>query len=140
MVRKLQVGDSFGEQALYESGVRSLSVRAGQDCMCLGLSRNALQEILGAKIQEVIEGNWSRWAVEKNPVFSRLTQLQVERWIQNGEVKTLPADQVLVEKGQPLKEVLIVINGELKYGEKTYGRGAVFEEKFLFPNKSLKSR
>ncbi len=140
VIRKLQAGDSFGEQALYESGVRSLSVRAGQDCVCLGLSRDSLQEILGAQIQEVIEGNWSRWAVEKNPVFSRLTKLQVERWIQNGETRSLQAGQQLGDKGQPLKEILIVINGELKYGDKAYARGSVFDEKFLYPNKSLKGR
>ena len=140
VVRSLGIGDSFGESSLYESGVRSLSVRAGKDCICLGLSRNTLQEVLGAKIQEVIQGNWCRWAVEKNSVLKRLTKLQIEKWIQNSEVKKIPSDQILAEKGTLLKELFIVINGDIKYGDSEYSKGTVFGDKLIFPNASLKTK
>jgi cGMP-dependent protein kinase len=138
--RVLKEGESFGENALFQDGKRSLTVRAAQDCLCLSLSRDALQEILGAKIQEVIQGNWSRWAIEKNPMLSKLTKLQIEKWVQNATIKKVPQGTVLLDKNSTLTEIFIVLNGELKCGQSAYSKGTVFDDRFLYPSAKLKSK
>lgn len=141
VVRTLAAGDSFGEQALYTDGVRSLTVQCGkQECYCLGLSRKALQEVLGAQIQTVIQGNWSRWALDKNNVFSKLTKLQHEKWIMNAVVKKVPSGTVLAKAGDTPKEVYIVINGELAYGNQKFIKGTVCDDKLVHPSGALKTK
>lgn len=137
VVRELKGGESFGEQALYQSGMRTLSVRAGSDCKCLALSRNSVQEILGAKIQQVIEGNWSRWAIEKNDVFTKLTKLQIEKWIQNAVIRKVSANEIILAKNNPLTKLIIVIGGDLAYGSQTISKGSVFGSHFMFPSANL---
>lgn len=139
-IRKLEAGDSFGEQALYESGVRSLTVKAAGECICLSLSRDALQESLGAKIQEVIQGNWARWAIEKNPTLSKLTKLQTEKIIMDGTTKKVTDGEKLMSKSSPISELVIVLEGELKFGTQTFSKGSVFTDSFLYPTDKLKKK
>jgi cGMP-dependent protein kinase len=48
----MTVGDSFGEQALYQNSVRGASVVAeSEKVLCLALGRDTLTKILGDKIQ-----------------------------------------------------------------------------------------
>ena len=137
MVRELHEGESFGEQALYESGHRTLSIRAGSECKCLALSRGDLQEILGARIQQVIQGNWSRWGIEKDPIFCQLTNLQPEKWIMNAEIQKLKAGDLVLQKDCRLTAVVIVLNGELSFGEKKYPKGTVFGGEYLYPKDNM---
>ena len=46
-IKKLQTGDSFGENALYASKKRLCSVRAEGDVECLAFSRKHLINIFG---------------------------------------------------------------------------------------------
>lgn len=140
VVRKLGVGSSFGEQALYDDGVRSLTVNAADECVCLSLSRDALQECLGARIQEVIHGNWARWAIEKNPTLCKLTMLQIQKWLNAATFTKVKPGEVVMEGDHAIREVVIVINGELKMGSNVYTKGSVFDDKFLCPTNRLKSK
>lgn len=140
VIRKLGAGDSFGEQALYDDGVRSLTVRAADECVCLSLSRDALQECFGAEIQEVIRGNWARWAIEKNPTLCKLTKLQIEKWLLNATFSKVKAGQTVMEAGNCIKEIVIVINGELKMEDTAYSKGSVFDDKYLHPTSRLKKK
>jgi cGMP-dependent protein kinase len=99
-IRALNVSEGFGEQVLHEDGHRTLSVLAQTDCNCLVLSREALQEILGAKIVQVIQANWSTWALKQDKIFSQLTKLQMEKWIKNAKYENLEPGTVIMEKGQ----------------------------------------
>lgn len=139
VVRNLKVGESFGEQALYESATRTLTVRAGTDLKCVALSRDKLQSIMGSKIQQVIQANWTRWALEKDQVLQRLTKLQIERLIQNCEFKKLTAGEMLLPKGSKLTRLYMITNGELKY-DKTYAKGEVFLSSFLYPQGNLNNQ
>jgi cGMP-dependent protein kinase len=130
-IRALNAGESFGEQALYASGHRTLSVLAQTDCRCLALSREALQEILGAKILQVIQANWSRWALKQDKIFSQLTKLQMEKWIQNATCENLEPGTVIMEKNKPLSKLVIVLNGELQFGNRVYAKGTVFESSYM---------
>lgn len=136
VVRNLKVGESFGEQALYESATRTLTVRAGTDIKCVALSRDKLQSIMGSKIQQVIQANWTRWALEKDQVLQRLTKLQIERLIQNCEFKKLTGGETLLQKGRNLERIYMITNGELRY-DKTYSRGEVFLSSFLYPQGNI---
>lgn len=138
-MRKLESGDSFGEQALYESATRTLTVKAGTDCKCLALSRGDLQNIMGSKIQQVIQANWTRWAIEKDPVLLRLTKLQTERIIQNCEFKRLTGGELLLEKGSLLTKIFMVTNGELRYN-KSFTKGSVFSSTFLYPQANVHNK
>ena len=140
IIRELKSGESFGEQALYESGHRTMTVRAGTDCACLALSRGDLQEILGARIQQVVQGNGSRWAIGNDKIFQNLTKLQIEKWIMNSEIKKCKSGEVLLEKGNPLSKIFIVLSGSMQYGAKKYGKGSVFEGEFLFPQANIKKQ
>lgn len=133
VLRDLHDGDAFGEQALYESGHRQASVVAASDVKCLALSRGDLQEILGAKIQQVIQGNWSRWAIERDKILNQLTKVQIEKWIQNSEVKKVRSGDVILDKNKPLSSLIIVINGDLLFGNRTYSKGSLFEASYLYP-------
>jgi cGMP-dependent protein kinase len=126
-IRALNVGEGFGEQVLHEDSHRTLSVLAQTDCNCLALSREALQEILGAKIVQVIQANWSTWALKQDKIFSQLTKLQMEKWIKNATYENLEPGTVIMEKDKPLSKLVIVLNGELQFGNRVYAKGTVFE-------------
>lgn len=136
----LSAGESFGEQALYESAKRTLTVRAGTDCKCLALARGDLQSIMGTKILEVIKGNWTRWAIEKDPVFKDLTKLQIEKIIMNVEfTKKQPGGEVILERGSELTKVVIVLSGSLLYTTKTFPKGTLFDSSFLYPQSNTRN-
>lgn len=138
VIRELTTGQSFGEQALYDSGHRTLTVVAGENCKCLALSRGDLRNILGTEqIRDVISGNWSRWAIEKDPVFQNLTKLQIEKWIQNAEISKPEKNQILLSKDSTLTAIVIVLNGELSFGSKIYQKGSVFGADYLYPKENV---
>jgi cGMP-dependent protein kinase len=137
VTRTLKAGESFGEQALYEDAKRGATIRAKTDCKCIALSRKDLQNIMGDKIQQVIQGNWSRWAIEKDDIFKQLTKLQIERWIVNTEVSKVRKDDIILESGSQLTKIVIVLNGSLLYGTTTYEKGRVFDSRFLYPQTNI---
>ncbi len=140
VVRVLLAGESFGEQALYESARRTLTVRAGTDCKCLALARGDLQSIMGTKILEVIKGNWTRWAIEKDPVFKKLTKLQTEKIIMNVDfTKKQPGGEVILERGSELTKLVIVLAGSLLYTTKTFPKGTLFDSSFLYPQANTRN-
>lgn len=136
----LNEGDSFGEQALYESSVRGLTVKAKEnDVRCVALSRDSLSNILGAKINEVVNSNWSRWCLEKNDIFKNLTKVQIERIIKNVKFKQYDADTVVQDKGYPLGKLILVLGGDISYEGKTFGKGVAFGDQFMKTDKALEA-
>jgi hypothetical protein len=77
----------------------------------MALARESLQNILGAKVAQVVENNWQRWAMKENPLFKRLTKIQMEKWILNASVHSVEEGQVLYEKHDMFSEIIIVIDG-----------------------------
>jgi len=62
VIRTIHAGETFGEAALYKAQTRSLSVKAKTVVKCIAIARDTLQNILGNKIEEVVNSNWQRWA------------------------------------------------------------------------------
>ena len=136
-VRELSKGDSFGEQGLYKDSVRGIDVRAKGDVRMLALARASLQKILGAKIHEVIHNNWTRWALENDKIFNQLTKIQTEKIVKNIEFKKIEKNFIILKKGEKLNKIIIIIEGECKYGENFYKKGSIFGNTFLYPDKNF---
>lgn len=74
-IRNLCTGESFGEQALYTNGVRSLTVKANKTTECLAISRETLKNVFGEDIESIIQKNQQNWALENDKIFKNLSKL-----------------------------------------------------------------
>ena len=68
-LRKLDAGDSFGEQALFKSSQRAASVQADGETKVLSLARDHIVKILGDKVQVIVYNNIQRWAFDKSELL-----------------------------------------------------------------------
>lgn len=140
-IRELSKGDSFGEQALYKNSVRTLDVVAkGSGVRMLALGREALQNILGNKIQKVINNNWTRWAFEKNKLLSKLTQVQIEKIISNTQIIDYDKGALVLREEDSFTDILVVIRGQCSYNARSYPQGTIFSEDFLWPQENLNKK
>lgn len=103
-------GDFFGERALLTGDPRAANITATSTCVCLVLSRETFETVLGP-LQGAIDRAMKKRTLLGVPVFSkskfqpfemtRLSDLMVE--------KTFPAGTVLAEQGKPLAQNLYII-------------------------------
>ena len=105
-------GESFGEAALYKGGTRSMTIRAKNTVRCIALSRDTLQNILGNKIEEVVENNWTRWSLREHDVFKNLTEVQREKWISASSTIPIEANQVIYDRGDKFTDIIIIVDGK----------------------------
>lgn len=136
-IRELKEGDSFGEAALYSDGQRTVTVRAKNTARMLALGRESLQKILGSEIQIVINSNASRWSLEKNEVFKNLAKVQMEKWIRAAKIVKREEGEVLVRKGDTLKMIYLMINGECTYKGQEFLKYTCFGHQFVYPDSAL---
>lgn len=136
-VRELKDGDSFGEAALYSDGQRTMTVRAKLTTRCLALGRESLQSILGNEIQVVVNNNSSRWSLEKNDVFKNLAKVQMEKWIRNAKIVKREKGDILVKKGEKLRMLYLMINGECTYAGQNFPKFTAFGGQFVYPDSNL---
>ena len=136
-IRDLNKGDSFGEQALYKNGLRSLTCKAKEDTELLGISRDKLFEIFGNGLKMIMLKNTQNWSIENDQVFKQLTKLQIYKWIDNSVVINKKNEDFFLyaKKGQPFLNVFIILNGEFLYGDKVFKKGSIFGKDFLIPFK-----
>lgn len=134
LVRELEENESFGEQALYKHGLRSLTVRAEVDTECLALSRETLVMVLGSDIKTILVMNSQKWAFENNEVLEKLNDLQIYKVIKNMEVVYQEDYCVLEKEGESIENFYIVLQGEIVYGDLVYKKGEIFGVDFIFPD------
>ncbi|CAK55705.1 unnamed protein product (macronuclear) [Paramecium tetraurelia] len=138
-LRIMKAGDSLGEQALQSNSVRGATAKAiKEDAVVLALARDDLTRILGDKIQFIMYSNLQRWAFERHPILNKLTKLQVERIVSNMQQIQKKAEELIIEKGQPCREVIIVLQGSIKYGKEVFEKGQMFGDKFLDQGENVK--
>ena len=113
-IRKMEKGDSFGEQALYYNTVRSCSVRADGEVRCLALGREVLTKILGAQIQVITFKNIMKWAFEKNKALMKLTQIQIEKVIELMEIVQVKKGDLVMNKNEVCQKFLILLEGTME--------------------------
>ena len=126
LIRELQTGDSFGEQALYAGGHRTLTVKAKKETRCIAISRDTLVTMFGDNIDEVIAKNASIWTLSNDSVFKELSKLQIHKWVANSKIVKTSGSSVLEKKGSVLENLYIVLEGELKCGAETVPKGSIF--------------
>lgn len=63
--------------------------------------------------------------------MKNLTKVQIERIIKSVKFKNYEADTIVQDKGYPLGKLVLVIDGDLNYSGKTYGKGVAFGDEFL---------
>lgn len=110
----LNEGDTFGEAALLEfNNIRQMSVKAGTEVVCLALGRETLINILGDKVQNIACRNILKWGFEKDPLLSKLTQVQKEKVFENMKHINAKPGTVVLKKGDKCTKIIVPIDGNL---------------------------
>ena len=112
-VRKLQAGDTFGEQCLFKKFKRACTVKAHEDVTCLALSRNSINKSLGEKMEIIRYRNIIKWAFDKSPRLVLLTKLQKEKFLDLIDIVQVENSQPIMKKGAPCPFLLCVLDGTL---------------------------
>ena len=96
-----------------------------------------MKEIVG-NIAIVVVNNWQRWALNEDPVFKKLTKVQVEKWILNAEVVDVKKGTILCEKGKAFSDLIVFIDGIAadKNSKKEYTKKMVFGAEYVYSRDS----
>jgi cGMP-dependent protein kinase 1 len=134
-VRKLKAGDSFGENALSEEGIRQMSIISLKETVCIGLSKENLVRVFGDKIQEVVIFNFARWGFENNKVLGELTRVQIEKQMSIMKRVQVKEGEIIYKPGDTFKDLICVIDAGVKVTEKNgqneLSKGILWGEKYL---------
>ncbi|CAD8175040.1 unnamed protein product [Paramecium pentaurelia] len=132
-LRQMSVGDSFGEQALYQNSVRGASVIAvDENVCCLAIGRETITKILGDKIQVIMYNNLLRWSFEKNQLLCKLTKIQIEKIVTKIQTVNYEANQRIYTADQKCDKLVIVLEGKLCNKEKEIAtKGQIVGDQFL---------
>ena len=142
-MRKLGRGDSFGEQSLFYNTMRQYTIKADDDVVCLVLSRDTLNRILGDKIYDVTFKNFIKWSFDKNPVLCRLSKNHYESIIEEMKISSFKANESIFRKGSAgFQKLVVVIEGslkKLKSGSLIAAKGQCYGEEFLLTENKNKT-
>mmetsp|Transcript_10577 Transcript_10577/g.20378 ORF Transcript_10577/g.20378 Transcript_10577/m.20378 type:complete len:883 (+) Transcript_10577:129-2777(+) len=114
-IRHLGIGEFFGEQALLYNSVRTATVSAVDACTCLAIGRQILEQALGSHLEKTVYRNSMRIALDSSPVFSHLTQDQVNMVIGRVQISQYPMGTIAIPASTPKGYCLwMVLKGSLK--------------------------
>jgi cGMP-dependent protein kinase len=132
-IRKMAKGETFGEQALYSNTVRGCTVKAVEDAKCLAIGRQTISEILGEQVHQIKYRNVQKWAMEGNPLLSKLTKIQFEKILDKTTYTHKKAGEVIYAKGVQLSsKITIVVEGALAKGNTVVAKeGELFGSEYL---------
>ncbi|CAD8125704.1 unnamed protein product [Paramecium sonneborni] len=132
-IRKMKKGESFGEMALFQNSTRGATVKAAEeDVRCLVITRDELTKILGDKIQVIMFTNKQIWAIEKHQVLGQLTELQIQKIVQNMNQFNYEQGAIVFE--ERVQKLVIVLRGELIFTGskmKAASEGQVFGDTYF---------
>ncbi|EGR32104.1 protein kinase domain protein [Ichthyophthirius multifiliis] len=133
IIRKLQKGDSFGEQALYVSSTRAASVKAETQVQLMSLGRQNLVSILGDQIQNIIFNNIIKWGFDKNQLLKQLTKIQIEKVTKQCMFQNHKKEEIIFEKGNVCNKLIVVLEGKLGefQGNTLAVKGGLFGDQYL---------
>ncbi|OMJ95133.1 hypothetical protein SteCoe_1499 [Stentor coeruleus] len=114
-IRKMTKGDYFGEQALLYGSVRTATITALDDVLCVALSREELSSCLGASLQQIIYKNSVLMAFEKSELLNKLDKIQTENVINHMEIQSYNHNQIVIPFGTSKKSSFyVIVKGELR--------------------------
>ena len=114
-IRRMEKGDYFGDQALLYGSVRTATVVALEDVVCLGLSSEELIKCFGTSIQQIIYKNSIKIAFEKHTLLKKLDKAQTDNVINFMQVKSFNKGEIVIPAASEKQECLyVVVKGEVK--------------------------
>ncbi|CAD8178751.1 unnamed protein product [Paramecium octaurelia] len=132
ILRQMNQGESFGEQALFGNCVRGATVKAhDSDVNLLSLSREDITTILGEKIQLIIYTNMQKWAFEKHPQLRDLTKMQIQKIVSNFKIKTYESNDYIFKINELVDKLIIILDGQLEFEGQFYNNGQLFGDIYL---------
>lgn len=150
-VRRLSVGDYFGERSLLFMEVRSASVRALEDTECISIGQNDLQKNLKvSSLKELLARNIVNTGLSSSAVFSQFQAQQLKALGESAVLKEFPAASLIHGTGPSDPKALagvkffIVIDGfiEVSGGHISHpvqlARGGTFGDEYVLePNRRM---
>ena len=133
-IRKMTVGETFGEQALYYNTVRACSIKTLENTTVLSLGRDKMIEIFGDKVSIIMYRNVHKWSFQKSPILSKLTNLQMEKLNDVVKFISLNKGDVIFPKNSPIKKIIVVIEGKIckeNGSGKAYGKGSLIGDLYF---------
>lgn len=112
----LSEGEYFGEQSLIYNSTRKASAKAVTLTVLLMITKDALVKILGGNLETVLYNNTIKIAFNNDPIFSHFTTNQVNRILENINIKQIDGRTVRY----PTEELWIVINGKVQENDQVY--------------------
>ena len=115
-ITRFHKGQYFGEQALLYNQIRSASCIAVEGTVkCVVLSRETLQKILGNQLQDIIHKNMAMQAMNASDTLKLLSKDQKDIIINEMEVKSYKAGDVVVHVKTPkYSKIFFILEGNLK--------------------------
>lgn len=121
VIREMNKGDYFGEQALLYKQNRTASVRTVGNVVCLCIGADDLNKALGNQLQNIIYKNSLKIAIENDCYLKKLTKAQIESLSSAICVYSYKNQQVLANFGTGVGfNLFVVVKGKLKMGEKEF--------------------
>ena len=103
-------GEYFGEQSLIYHSTRKASAKALDDTVLLMITKDSLLHILGGNLETVLFNNTIKIAFSQDPIFSQLSNSQVNKLTEKIEIKEIKGSRTRY----PTEEMWIVIKGEVE--------------------------
>jgi CRP-like cAMP-binding protein len=115
----LRAGDLFGEMSCLNRSPRSATIIAARDCYVLEILRNIFEKIKeDANYKKKVEEEYKRRALDQQirnlPLFSDLTDSQIETVRKRAAVKSYKAGQILCDEHDKSDDVFLVRSGLVK--------------------------
>ena len=108
----MKTGEYFGEAALFVKTKRRATVTALETVLLeffielilfqtqlLCLKRDELQAILGVKLDHLLFRNYHLWAIETSQYLKKLTQIQINKLIDEMTILEIKKGEVALKKG-----------------------------------------
>ncbi|HEX4591581.1 MAG TPA: cyclic nucleotide-binding domain-containing protein [Gemmataceae bacterium] len=115
----LRAGDLFGEMSCLNRSPRSATIIAARECYVLEILRNIFEKIKeDANYKKKVEEEYKRRALDQQirnlPLFSDLTDSQIETVRKRATVKSYKAGQILCDEHDTSDDVFLIRSGLVK--------------------------
>lgn len=119
-IRNLKEGDFFGEFGFFTDQKRHATVKAASECEILEISRNGLNEIIGAhpRIREVLHNLYNQRVLDLfltvSPLFSSLSTAEREEVFKHFRLLDVPEETLIFQGGDPPGPLYLIKSGEVE--------------------------
>lgn len=135
-LRELRPGDSFGEIALLQGGIRTATVRARTPMRLYSLDRSHFHRWARDRVGAMARMRTSleeRHRLERVSLFADLSPAHLDQLVSRLRMRRFPAGQIVCRQGEPGDQFFVIAEGEADVyvdgrRNKTLGPGGSFGE------------